>query len=67
MCHTAEFVGVKKYIPPYLDPSLTVEDYLTGVCFASAGAGFDPLTSQYGVIYLSLSPSIYLKYTHSRE
>ncbi|KAI3741683.1 hypothetical protein L1987_59357 [Smallanthus sonchifolius] len=42
----AEFVGVKKNLPPYLDPSLTIEDLMTGVSFASAGAGFDPLTSQ---------------------
>ncbi|KAI3800837.1 hypothetical protein L1987_28934 [Smallanthus sonchifolius] len=42
----AEFVGGKKNLPPYLDPSLTIEDLMTGVSFASAGAGFDPLTSQ---------------------
>ncbi|KAJ9565957.1 hypothetical protein OSB04_001923 [Centaurea solstitialis] len=42
----AEFVGVKKNVPPYLDPSLTIEDLMSGVSFASAGAGFDPLTSQ---------------------
>nr|XP_043620824.1 GDSL esterase/lipase At5g45960-like [Erigeron canadensis] len=45
----AEFVGVKKNLPPYLDPSLTIEDLMTGVNFASAGAGFDPLTSQLGM------------------
>ncbi|KAK9055922.1 hypothetical protein SSX86_027009 [Deinandra increscens subsp. villosa] len=45
----AEFLGVKKYVPPYLDPSLTIEDLMTGVSFASAGAGFDPLTSQIGM------------------
>ncbi|KAI3710209.1 hypothetical protein L2E82_39983 [Cichorium intybus] len=44
----AEFVGVKKNLPPYLDPRLTIEDLMTGVAFASAGAGFDPLTSQLG-------------------
>ncbi|KAM0071762.1 putative GDSL lipase/esterase, SGNH hydrolase superfamily [Helianthus debilis subsp. tardiflorus] len=44
-----EFVGLKKNLPPYLDPSLTIEDLMTGVCFASAGAGFDPLTSQIGM------------------
>ena len=54
----AEFVGVKKNVPPYLDPSLTIEDLMTGVSFASAGAGFDPLTSQIGVILLKLSLSL---------
>ena len=54
----AEFFGVKKNVPPYLDPSLTIEDLMTGVSFASAGAGFDPLTSQIGVILLKLYLSL---------
>ncbi|KAI7740879.1 hypothetical protein M8C21_021979 [Ambrosia artemisiifolia] len=40
----ARYVGVKDNVPPYLDPSLTVNDLMTGVSFASAGSGFDPLT-----------------------
>ncbi|XP_023736729.1 GDSL esterase/lipase At5g45960 [Lactuca sativa] len=44
----AEFLGVKKNLPPYLDPRLTIQDLMTGVSFASAGAGFDPITSQLG-------------------
>ncbi|GAA0160105.1 hydrolase [Lithospermum erythrorhizon] len=40
----AEHIGVKKYVPPYLDPKLTIEDLKTGVSFASAASGFDPLT-----------------------
>ncbi|KAM7525057.1 hypothetical protein LguiA_014959 [Lonicera macranthoides] len=40
----ARYVGVKEYVPPYLDPTLTIEDLMTGVSFASAGSGFDPLT-----------------------
>lgn len=40
----ASFVGIKEYIPPYLDPTLSTEDLLSGVSFASAGSGFDPLT-----------------------
>ncbi|KAK7376134.1 hypothetical protein VNO78_34988 [Psophocarpus tetragonolobus] len=39
-----ENLGIKESMPPYLDPSLEIEDLLTGVCFASAGSGFDPLT-----------------------
>ena len=55
-------MGVKKNVPPYLDPSLTIEDLMTGVSFASAGAGFDPLTSQIGVILLKL----YLRLLYAR-
>ncbi|CAN1283861.1 GDSL esterase/lipase At3g43570 [Linum perenne] len=40
----ASYVGVKENVPPYLDPSLTIDDLKTGVSFASAGTGFDPLT-----------------------
>ncbi|PWA79218.1 SGNH hydrolase-type esterase domain-containing protein [Artemisia annua] len=58
----ADFLGVKKNVPPYLDPSLTIEDLMTGVSFASAGAGFDPLTSKLGVILLKL----YLSLTANR-
>ncbi|MED6217403.1 hypothetical protein PIB30_017463 [Stylosanthes scabra] len=38
--------GVKSLLPPYLDPNLKLEDLLTGVSFASGGAGYDPLTSK---------------------
>lgn len=40
----ARYVGVKDYVPPYLDPSLDIKELATGVSFASAGSGFDPLT-----------------------
>ncbi|CAN1163287.1 GDSL esterase/lipase At3g14820 [Linum perenne] len=42
----AEYVGVKPYLPPYLDPNLQAQDLITGVCFASAGSGIDPATSK---------------------
>ncbi|CAN0861348.1 GDSL esterase/lipase At3g14820 [Linum grandiflorum] len=42
----AEFFKVKQLLPPYLDPNLELPELLTGVCFASAGAGFDPRTSE---------------------
>ncbi|PKI44375.1 hypothetical protein CRG98_035234 [Punica granatum] len=38
------YVGIKDYVPPYLDPSLSLDELMTGVSFASAGSGFDPLT-----------------------
>ena len=45
----ASYYGVKDYVPPYLDPMLSIEDLMTGVSFASAGSGFDPLTPKVGV------------------
>ncbi|KAF7120564.1 hypothetical protein RHSIM_Rhsim13G0182300 [Rhododendron simsii] len=42
----ASYVGIKEYVPPYLDPTLSIEELITGVSFASAGSGFDPLTPQ---------------------
>ncbi|XP_010279182.1 PREDICTED: GDSL esterase/lipase At5g45960-like [Nelumbo nucifera] len=42
----ASYVGVKDFVPPYLDETLGLEDLMTGVSFASAGSGFDPLTAQ---------------------
>ncbi|KAL3643488.1 hypothetical protein CASFOL_014303 [Castilleja foliolosa] len=40
----AKYLGVKDYVPPYLDPTLSIEELMSGVSFASAGSGFDPLT-----------------------
>ncbi|CAN6482708.1 unnamed protein product [Victoria cruziana] len=40
------YLGIKETIPPYLDYSLSDEELLTGVNFASAGSGFDPLTAK---------------------
>lgn len=42
----ASYIGLKDYLPPYLDPNLSIEELMTGVSFASAGSGFDPLTPQ---------------------
>uniref|UniRef100_A0A7N2QYG7 Uncharacterized protein n=1 Tax=Quercus lobata TaxID=97700 RepID=A0A7N2QYG7_QUELO len=41
---TAEELGIKELVPPYLDPNLQLQDLKTGVCFASGGTGYDPLT-----------------------
>ncbi|PWA76650.1 SGNH hydrolase-type esterase domain-containing protein [Artemisia annua] len=40
----ASALGVKEYLPAYLDPSLQEKDLLTGVSFASGGAGYDHQT-----------------------
>ncbi|KAK9706751.1 hypothetical protein RND81_07G149600 [Saponaria officinalis] len=41
----ASYMGIKEAIPAYLDPNLSLEDLITGVSFASAGTGYDPLTA----------------------
>lgn len=51
---TASYMGIKDFVPPYLDPSLSLEELMTGVSFASGSSGFDPLTAQLSV-RLSLS------------
>ncbi|GMI91574.1 hypothetical protein like AT5G45960 [Hibiscus trionum] len=40
------YIGIKEYLPPYLDPNLSIEELMTGVSFASAGTGLDPFTAQ---------------------
>ncbi|KAJ9542273.1 hypothetical protein OSB04_028779 [Centaurea solstitialis] len=40
-----EQLGIKEFMPAYLDPSLDDKELLTGVSFASGGTGFDPQTS----------------------
>ncbi|KAL5700097.1 hypothetical protein ACHQM5_025591 [Ranunculus cassubicifolius] len=41
----SEAFGIKPFIPAYLDPAYGIKDFATGVCFASAGTGYDNLTS----------------------
>ncbi|KAF7827386.1 GDSL esterase/lipase [Senna tora] len=41
----SEALGLKPFIPAYLDPMYTIKDFATGVCFASAGTGYDNATS----------------------
>lgn len=42
-------MGIKETVPPYLDPELNIQELMTGVSFASAGSGFDPLTAKISV------------------
>ncbi|XP_041021699.1 GDSL esterase/lipase EXL3-like [Juglans microcarpa x Juglans regia] len=42
----AEELGIKELLPAYLDPLLQPQDLITGVCFASGGSGYDPLTAK---------------------
>ena len=41
----SEAFGLKPTIPAYLDPMYNITDFATGVCFASAGTGYDNATS----------------------
>ncbi|OAY50544.1 GDSL esterase/lipase EXL3 [Manihot esculenta] len=42
----AEELGIKDTLPAYLDSTVASADLITGVTFASGGAGYDPLTSK---------------------
>ncbi|KAL9312572.1 hypothetical protein ACSQ67_018024 [Phaseolus vulgaris] len=53
----AEELGIKDLLPAYFDPNLQPNDLLTGVCFASGGSGYDPLTSKMATA-ISLSGQI---------
>ncbi|XP_010064947.2 GDSL esterase/lipase At4g26790 [Eucalyptus grandis] len=41
----SEAFGIKLAMPAYLDPAHNMTDMATGVCFASAGTGYDNATS----------------------
>ncbi|KAI3896126.1 hypothetical protein MKX03_020096 [Papaver bracteatum] len=41
----SELLGIKHSIPAYLDPAFGIEDFATGVTFASAATGYDVVTS----------------------
>lgn len=41
----AEALGLRPFVPAYLDPQYNISDFAGGVCFASAGTGFDNATS----------------------
>ncbi|CAN8235042.1 unnamed protein product [Cochlearia groenlandica] len=50
----AEGLGLKNTLPAYHDPSLSSNDLLTGVCFASGGSGLDVITAKIqGVIWVT--------------
>ncbi|XP_062165467.1 GDSL esterase/lipase EXL3-like [Alnus glutinosa] len=52
-----EELGIKEFLPASRDPTLQPKDLLTGVSFASGGAGYDPLTSKIASV-ISLSEQI---------
>lgn len=46
----SEALGIKPYVPAYLDPKYNISDFATGVTFASAATGYDNATSDVLVI-----------------
>ncbi|KAJ9542197.1 hypothetical protein OSB04_028703 [Centaurea solstitialis] len=59
----AERLGVKDYVPAYLDPSVQDNEFSTGTSFASGGCGYDPLTPKLGkVIPLSDQLDMFKEY-----
>lgn len=52
--------GVKPTIPAYLDPRYTIKDFATGVCFASAGTGYDNATADVLVSPITKLTSTYM-------
>ncbi|XP_009776385.1 GDSL esterase/lipase At5g45960-like isoform X3 [Nicotiana sylvestris] len=64
----ASYIGLKELVPPYLDPKLSLEELMTGVSFASAGSGFDPITAQLsGVIPLQKQLEYFKEYKRRLE
>ncbi|CAA0817842.1 GDSL esterase/lipase [Striga hermonthica] len=63
------YAGIKEYVPPYLDPTLSLDELETGVCFASAGTGYDPLTAQIsdGVITIQKQLKYFNEYKSKME
>lgn len=43
--YISEAFGLKSVVPAYLDPTYGIQDFATGVSFASAGSGYDNATS----------------------
>ena len=41
----SEALGLRSFVPAYSDPGYDVADFALGVCFASAGTGYDNATS----------------------
>ncbi|AEE35770.1 GDSL lipase/esterase [Arabidopsis thaliana x Arabidopsis arenosa] len=53
--------GIKPSIPAYRNPNLKPEDLLTGVTFASGGAGYVPFTTQLSTYLFIYKPLLFLK------
>ncbi|KAL6978192.1 hypothetical protein U1Q18_042565 [Sarracenia purpurea var. burkii] len=59
----SEAFGLRPFVPAYLDPMYHISDFAVGVCFASAGTGYDNATSDVlSVIPLSREIEYYKEY-----
>ncbi|KAF3557091.1 hypothetical protein F2Q69_00016954 [Brassica cretica] len=59
----ASKLHIKEFVPPFLQPNISDQDIVTGVCFASAGAGYDDRTSLSSkAIPVSKQPSMFKDY-----
>ncbi|GAB2252350.1 hypothetical protein Droror1_Dr00005197 [Drosera rotundifolia] len=45
-----EKLGIKEYLPPYLNQSLEFQDLVTGVNFATGATGYDPVSAQLATV-----------------
>uniref|UniRef100_A0A1J3HVV0 GDSL esterase/lipase n=3 Tax=Noccaea caerulescens TaxID=107243 RepID=A0A1J3HVV0_NOCCA len=55
--------NIKQFVPPFLQPNLSDQEIVTGVCFASAGAGYDDRTSlSTQAIPVSQQPNMFKSY-----
>ncbi|KAJ4891404.1 GDSL esterase/lipase [Raphanus sativus] len=55
--------NIKQFVPPFLQPNLSDQEIVTGVCFASAGSGYDDKTSlSTQAIPVSEQPNMFRKY-----
>ena len=59
----ANMLGIKESVPSFLNPNLSNYELRTGVCFASAGSGFDDLTAAAsGVLPISTQIKLFRNY-----
>ncbi|KAG2308609.1 hypothetical protein Bca52824_028357 [Brassica carinata] len=59
----ASNLNIKEFVPPFLQPNISDQGIVTGVCFASAGAGYDDRTSLSSkAIPVSKQPSMFKDY-----
>ncbi|XP_047318139.1 GDSL esterase/lipase At2g30220-like [Impatiens glandulifera] len=60
----ASGLGIKELVPPFLDPKLKDSELRTGVCFASAGSGYDDRTAtNRNVLPVMQQPAYLANYT----
>ncbi|KAL2944820.1 hypothetical protein RDABS01_033167 [Bienertia sinuspersici] len=61
----SEAFGLNPIVPPFLNPNYNMDDFVTGVCFASAGTGYDNATSDtLSVLPLWQEIEYYKQYQH---